>query len=72
MSSASSKAFAPVLAARDEIERYLKELLGVGADTVQSLISDADGGDTAAVRANDAPSGLVFAGWHGATKSRRS
>ena len=38
----TGKDFVPVLAARDEIERFLKELLGVGADTVQSLISDAD------------------------------
>ena len=38
----TSKDYAPVLAPRDEIERFLKEILGVGADTMQSLISDAD------------------------------
>ncbi|HOJ39123.1 MAG TPA: type II/IV secretion system protein, partial [bacterium] len=32
----------PVLAPGTQIERALKKLLGVGADTVQSLISDAE------------------------------
>jgi len=39
---ATGKDFVPVLAPREEIERTLKELLGVGADTMQSLVSDAD------------------------------
>ncbi len=39
---ATGKRFAPVLAAREEIDRRLKELLGVGADTMQSLVSDSD------------------------------
>jgi len=39
---ATGKDFIPVLAPREEIARCLKELLGVGADTVQSLVSDAD------------------------------
>lgn len=38
----SGKAIAPALAPANEIEQALKRLLGVGADTVQSLVSDAD------------------------------
>ncbi|MCX5662301.1 MAG: GspE/PulE family protein [Planctomycetota bacterium] len=39
---ATGRDFRPVLAPREEIARRLKEILGVGADTVQSLVSDAD------------------------------
>ena len=39
---ATGKEFRPVLAPATEIERCLKRSLGVGADTMQSLVSDAD------------------------------
>ncbi len=38
----TGKDFTPVLAPTQEIDRCLKELLGVGADTVQSMVSVAD------------------------------
>ena len=41
----TGKDFLPVLAAREEIERCLKEILGVGADTMQTLVSDANATD---------------------------
>ncbi|HEX6984803.1 MAG TPA: GspE/PulE family protein, partial [Planctomycetaceae bacterium] len=39
LSSASGQRLVPVLAARDEIERLIKEHLGVGGDTVGALIA---------------------------------
>ncbi len=39
---ATGKRFEIALAPREEIDRKLKELLGVGADTMQSLVSDSD------------------------------
>lgn len=41
----TGKEFSPILAVTSEIERCLRKLLGVGADTVQSLISNS--GDNA-------------------------
>lgn len=54
----TNKDFAPVVAPKDDIERCLKELLGVGADTMQSLVSDADASGIQVVNQDEGESDL--------------
>lgn len=58
---ATGKDYVPVLAPREDIERILKELLGVGADTMQSLVSDADASGVEIIKEGDGEADLESA-----------